>query len=195
MTVFAYLDASSNVVATSASAIPVASVQASRPELNVVSRIDGAPDEIRHVSGATASSQTYHRHESGDGTELAHYSEQGGLELHRDRKNEAIDARTDELIALGFSFAGKQFSLSRNAQLRLVGINQERANAAVTYPVRWNTIADDEVYEIADADEFESFYLTAMGTYRGHVDSGTVIKDAVRAATTISEIDAVQDTR
>lgn len=107
----------------------------------------------------------------------------------------SIDARTDELIASGFTFASKQFSLSQAAQSRLMGINQVRDDENVTYPIKWNTIDDSDTYSIPDSATVLSFYLTAVGTYRTHVDSGTALKDQVRAATTVAEVDAVVDNR
>jgi len=106
-----------------------------------------------------------------------------------------IDHRTLELIAQGFVFAGKTFSLSQAAQSRLLGINQVRDNPAVTYPINWNTIDDSDVYPVPDSATLFSFYLTAMGTYRAHVDSGTTLKDQVRAATTKAEVEAIIDPR
>jgi hypothetical protein len=38
-------------------------------------------------------------------------------------------------------------------------------------------------------------YLTALSTKKAHLDSGTALKNQVRAATTHNEIDAVIDNR
>jgi hypothetical protein len=110
-------------------------------------------------------------------------------------KCKEIDARTDELIAAGFTYDSKTFSLSQAAQSRLTGINQVRDDAAVTYPIVWNTLDDSDTLSIVDSAALLTFYLTAMGTYRTHVDSGTALKDDVRAATTIAAVDAVVDSR
>ena len=76
-----------------------------------------------------------------------------------------------------------------------MGTHQAKHDPAFTYPVKWNTLDDSDVIEIADSSALHTFYLTALGTYRTHVDSGTTLKDSVRAATTIAEVDAVEDTR
>jgi hypothetical protein len=107
----------------------------------------------------------------------------------------AIDARTDELITAGFTYNAKTFSLSQEAQARLTGINQVRDDAAVTYPVVWNTIDDGATESLADAAAVLAFYLTALGTYRGHVDGGTTLKDQVRAAATVAAVEAITDSR
>lgn len=106
-----------------------------------------------------------------------------------------IKVRTRELAAQGFVFAGKTFPLDDEAVDRIVGTQPGRSNAGFTYPLRWNTIDDSDVFEIVDADTLHAFYLTALGTYRSHVDSGTALKDQVRAAVTIAAVDGVVDSR
>lgn len=127
-----------------------------------------------------------------DGAVAAH---DPGLADAKKAKLEAIDARTDELIAGGFVYASRLFSMSMPAQIRMIGISQVKGNPAVTYPIAWNTKDDSDVYQVANANDLEGMYLTALGTYRAHVDAGTALKDQVRAATTVSEVDAIVDTR
>jgi len=108
-----------------------------------------------------------------------------------------VDLRTDELIAGGFQFppgAGAYFSLNITAQLRMLGMFQMRANPDI-YPVMWNSLDDTSVFTIPDQATAEAFHLTAAATIQGTVNSGTTIKDAIRAATTIEELDAVVDPR
>lgn len=76
----------------------------------------------------------------------------------------------------------------------MVSIAQVRDDPAVLYPIVWNTKDDRDGYSIADSQVLHDFYLTGVGTYRGHVDDGTTLK-AQRAATTIAEVDAAVDTR
>ena len=107
----------------------------------------------------------------------------------------AVDLRTDELIAQGFAFAGKVFSLSLAAQAKMTGIHAVKDHPAITYPIVWNTKDDLDHHSLASAAEVEGFYLTALGTIRAHLDSGTALHDAVNAATTQAELDAVVDLR
>lgn len=116
------------------------------------------------------------------------------LKVKRD-KYLAIDKRTKELIGEGFTFDETVFSLSQAAQMRLVGINQVRDLPQVTYPIKWNSKKDDDVYNVANAGALLNMFLTGLGTYRAHVDSGTAIKDLVRAATTVAEVEAIVDPR
>jgi len=107
----------------------------------------------------------------------------------------AIDNRTSDLIAGGFTYAGLQFSLSANAQMKMVGTHAVRDDANLTYPVKWNTLDDADTHELADSAALHAFYLTGLGAMRAHIDGGTVLKDAVRAAATIDEVAAVVDAR
>lgn len=118
-----------------------------------------------------------------------------GLPETKLAKYAEIDARTDQLIYEGFMFAGKRFSLSLGAQLKMIGTNQVRARPEIAYPIVWNTIDDADKHQLVDADEVLAFYLQGVGTYRAHVDSGTELKDQVRAATTIAAVQAVEDAR
>jgi len=111
------------------------------------------------------------------------------------KKFAAIDVRTVELIETGYTFNGKKFSLSLPAQIRTMGIHQVRDNPAVVYPIKWNTRDDDEAVDVPDSATVDGMYLTGLGTYRAHVDGGTTLKDLVRAATTIAEVEAVVDPR
>jgi hypothetical protein len=110
---------------------------------------------------------------------------------------EEIDARTVALIFQGFTHAGKVFSLSHPAQLYWTNMYVARAilTATVAFPLRVNTLDDLATHDIADATEVETFYATAVGTVKARLGGGTVLKDAVRAAATQAEVDAVVDSR
>lgn len=115
------------------------------------------------------------------------------IDEHKVLKSREIDGRTGELISLGFSYATKQFSLSQNAQINISALNQTRDE--LTYPINYNTADDLDTYNVVDATDMHSMYLTALSTKKAHLDSGTALKNQVRAATTHNEIDAVIDNR
>lgn len=122
----------------------------------------------------------------------------GSLAIAKRHRFSEIDRRTRELICDGFEYpqgSGQRFSLSACGQARLMGLNQVRNDPNVIYPVHWNTKNDLALISLEDADQILAFYLAAVGTYRAHVDSGTSLKSLVRAATTIAEIEAVEDNR
>lgn len=116
------------------------------------------------------------------------------LKAKRDKYYE-IDKKTTELIGNGFSFDDTLFSLSQEAQMRMVGITQVREMPQVTYPIKWNSKKDDSVYDVANSSNLLGMFLTGLGTYRAHVDSGTALKNLVRAATTKAEVEAIVDPR
>jgi hypothetical protein len=108
----------------------------------------------------------------------------------------AIDENTGNLIALGYSYAGKQFSLSSNAQRWLSGLKAGLDLLAPgDYPLRINTIDDSDNYDISDENDAKALFGTALATIKAHLASGTALKDSVRAATTVAEVDAVVDSR
>ncbi len=148
-----------------------------------MSAVSGVPSKYWKITGDTVSEMS------------AAEKDASCLDDAKAEKCAAIDARTDELIAAGFTYNSKTFSLSQAAQARLTGINQVRDDASVTYPIVWNTKDDTGTESLADAAAVLAFYLTALGAYRGHVDSGTSLKDQVRAASTVAAVEAITDTR
>ncbi|MGH7701644.1 MAG: hypothetical protein ACREMO_00990 [Gemmatimonadales bacterium] len=110
-------------------------------------------------------------------------------------KSKAIDARTVELIAEGYAYGGKQLSLSAMAQVTLLGLDQVRDDPSFAFPVVLNTIDDADTYQVKDATDAHALFLAAVAAYRQHKDSGTQLKDQVRAAATVAELDAVKDGR
>jgi hypothetical protein len=126
-----------------------------------------------------------------DGIVAAH-----GLKAAKTQKIAAIDSNTHALIAAGFQYptsTGQIFSLSDNAQRTLLDADVQRND--LTYPVVWNTKDDTGTFALPNAATLHAFVLTGSTTIRAHLDSGTALKDQVRAATTIAEVDAVTDAR
>lgn len=114
------------------------------------------------------------------------------------RRYAEIDARTEQLIAEGFEYpptSGQVFSLSRSAQANLLGLKTMADDPAFSYPVTWNFLDDSGTLSIPDSATALAFYMTAVGTVRARRDSGTAIKDLIRAATTEAEVLAVVDPR
>lgn len=106
-----------------------------------------------------------------------------------------IDARTGELISEGFTYQSKVFSLSQNAQINILALDETRNDPALTYPINYNTIDDMDSYDVVDATDLHSMYLTALSTKKGHIDSGTAIKTNIRNSLTKAEVDAIIDNR
>lgn len=106
----------------------------------------------------------------------------------------AIDQKTQrQLIPAGFYWEGSVMSLSPNAQRTWLGMLVGKDLA--TYPMVVNSLDDKSTVEIGDAVEVTLFYQAAMNAVRFALDSGTTLKDQVRAAATIADVDAVVDNR
>jgi len=111
------------------------------------------------------------------------------------RRIKDIDLRTDELLANGFVYNSKVFSLGKGSQINILGIEEAKDMVELTYPVKMNTIDDLETEELANAADARAFFLTALGSKRAVLDSGTSLKDSIRAAGTKTAIDGVLDIR
>lgn len=187
---YAYLDVSSNVVALSQVSRTLTEAQAKNPD--VVSVVVGAPVGLSAMGGRDPQ---YHTKTSGDGTDISHYT--ATLQLRERKKTRVvlIDRKTDWLIAQGFVVGVKRFSLTMYAQMKMTAAHQVKDDPALVYPIRWNTIDDRDSHDIANATALNTFYMTGFNMVRGHLDSGTVFKDAIRAATSVAELDAVVDDR
>lgn len=109
----------------------------------------------------------------------------------------AIDERTREMVDDGFAYGDPPVvcSLSNNAQLRMTNLAIIAESPMTTYPILWSGKLDDAHVVLNDSTEAMAFYATALGTMRAIIDSGTVLKNQVRAATTIAEVNAVVDNR
>jgi hypothetical protein len=117
---------------------------------------------------------------------------------YKRRRCLVIDARTQELIAQGFEFppsSGNRFSLSLAGQSKINGANQAREDPAFVYPVEWNMVDDSGTISITDAAMLHNFFLSALVTYRAVLDAGTALKNQIRVATSVAEVDAVIDNR
>ena len=117
------------------------------------------------------------------------------LEEYKAVRFKEIDARTGELISNGFAYNGLVFSLSQNAQINILGMDSTRDDPAMTYPIEYSTLDDLAHYSVVDADDLHAMYLTALGTKKYFVDSGTILKDAVRSAVDEQAVELIIDNR
>lgn len=116
------------------------------------------------------------------------------IETARSNKILAIDSITQLIISGGFPFNSEQFSLSAAAQLNWVGLATADMQSMVTFPLSVTTINDGE-YAIQSKTELAMFYGTGLGYIQAAIDSGRNLKVLVTNATTVSEIEAVIDSR
>ena len=106
-----------------------------------------------------------------------------------------IDARTGEIISEGFTYQTKIFSLSQNAQINILGLDNAKDDPAMVYPIEYNTIDDLDSYSVVDATDVHNMYLTALATKKATTDSGTAIKQQIRDAADIPAVNAIVDNR
>jgi hypothetical protein len=104
-----------------------------------------------------------------------------------------IDARTNELIALGYVYQGYNFPLSQNGQINLLGMITTKDY--LPYPIGLNNIDDTAVYQITSASDLSNLYMTALGTKKAHLDSGTALKTLINAAVDELAVSLIIDNR
>ena len=63
------------------------------------------------------------------------------------------------------------------------------------YPIKFNTIDDLNTFDAVNASDIANMYYSALATKKSYLDSGTVLKEQIRAATTQAEVDSISDIR
>ena len=117
------------------------------------------------------------------------------IDSYRVQKFAEINNNTGSLIELGYTYSGHTFSLSEKAQTNILALYSTKDDPHLIYPILFNTKDDLDTFVVVDANEISNMYFTALATKKAHLDSGTVLKDQIRNAVTIAEIDAIQDNR
>jgi hypothetical protein len=106
-----------------------------------------------------------------------------------------VNVRTQELITAGYTWAGKQFPLSINGQINLLGLVNAAQLGILTFPIDLNTIDDTDRHPIADPTEVYNIFGTALGTKKSILDSGTALKEQIMNAVDESAVQAIIDNR
>jgi hypothetical protein len=106
-----------------------------------------------------------------------------------------INLRTAELITGGYTWASKQFPLSTNGQINLLGLVNAAQLGILTFPIDLNTLNDEDRHPIADVTEVYNIFGTALGTKKAYLDSGTALKDSIMAAVDEAAVQAIIDNR
>jgi len=113
------------------------------------------------------------------------------IDAVKEEKNLLIDAKTNELIKGGFEFDGNMFSMSSDAQRNWMGLHQFKEY--MDFPIKISTLDDGE-YSLHE-EHLVQFVLKAVGTVEYYLSSGRKLKVKVKKATTIDEINAIEDNR
>lgn len=106
-----------------------------------------------------------------------------------------VNLKTTELIEGGYTWAGKQFPLSTNGQINLLGLVNASQLGMLTFPIDLNTLNDEGRHPIQDTTEVYNIFGTALGTKKSYLDSGTTLKEAIMDCTTDYEVSQIIDNR
>jgi len=108
-------------------------------------------------------------------------------------KFRAIDSVTIALIESGFTYQGIRFELYLEAQVRLLGMIVMAQ--FLTYPILYNSKDDTQVIELNNAGEVMAMAGGALGSIGYYLNTGTGLKQQVREATTVEQVNAITDPR
>ena len=117
------------------------------------------------------------------------------IQEYKDFLFNSIDKKTSELIGQGFAFDSNQFSLSLAAQSNWTNIKSNKAvfSASALFPIQIST-KNNNTYFLQEAD-VDNFFLSGLGAVKSAYTSGSDLKKLVFDATTIAELDLIQDAR
>lgn len=110
------------------------------------------------------------------------------LDQARQYKYKIIDREVREAISQGFVFEGATFSLSDNAQRKLDSLHGAYQAGWLPLPRPIST-KDNGTYELT-ADKALAFFQMALGAVDVHIQASYPRKAAVKAATTLAEVEA-----
>lgn len=109
----------------------------------------------------------------------------------------AIDARTAELIKQGFTFSGKQFSMSNSAQQNWNALSSDLANGLLSFPLTIST-ADGSSYILKSSSKVKEFLgarLAYLSDSSQPLGTGRYLKEQVMASKTVEDLAAIIDER
>ena len=120
------------------------------------------------------------------------------LDNHKATKCAAIDAKSQELIAAGFEYSGKTFSLSANAQMKVLGLRTAVLAGALVepdgYPIPYACM-DETTYIIAAEADVVGLFNAGFVRMQTVLVGGATLKGACMAAADQAALDAIVDTR
>lgn len=117
------------------------------------------------------------------------------LDYKKTQRCREIDANTETLIAKGFTYSGKIFSLSANAQRKIEAYSGQIAcEEMITYPIRVST-ASDEMVGLADLAALKGYLAAYHDRIHGLTEEGAKLKQDAKSATDQASLDLVADNR
>ena len=202
---WAYIDSERYVLATSTEERTIEQAQSKIPE--ITARVENAPDTITAKGMGVVE---YHRLKEGTtGTSIDDYDVVEFLDDYKTAKEIAIDDRTAELMLGGFRYVKEdpaidvEFSTSIPAQINWASLAawvDTALKAGLTeeqiFPMKMPTRPLDGGNWECPSLALYYDVCVQMGIVRsGYVTAGQDLKNAVKAATTKAEVDAITDPR
>jgi hypothetical protein len=117
------------------------------------------------------------------------------LDGYKALRIEEIKERTKEIIAMGFVYNGVNFSLSQDAQIGLVALDEVRDDPLMTYPQAYGNIDSTQIYNITDSTDLHTMYFTALGTKKHWLETEDVLKQQIIAGVDELAVEAIIDNR
>jgi hypothetical protein len=116
------------------------------------------------------------------------------LDTAKKSRHEEIDEKTSDLINGGFVHSSKNFSLTEQAQINMLGTGYALDKGWMVYPLTFST-DDGGTHNIVDSAEWGVFFTTALGAVKTYYNGGQALKANVTAAVDIAGVLAIIDNR
>jgi len=111
----------------------------------------------------------------------------------KEAKCSQINQRTEELIVEGFIYNGVQFEMKIEDQLNINTLFS-LLNNGMSMAGQYFRAAEEDYYFESDEDFLG--LIAAGSSYKSdYIESGAVLKNSVKACTTIEEVEEIEDTR
>ena len=122
-------------------------------------------------------------------------------------KTKVINSRTDELLLVGYKYGDIYFPILPEDQRNYLGLNVAALNQLVTsqemltfgeggIKVKGHDSDGNTIYHsFVDCGDIINFFMTGMGFVNQTLSSGWELKDQINNASSIDELNAIEDNR
>jgi hypothetical protein len=121
------------------------------------------------------------------------------LETCKQMKCSSIGIRTAELEAQGFEYNSLFFGMDADCRVNVAQLNAERDDPIMPWnqggEMLYGALHDSGCLHITSAAVIHDFYLAGINAYITSQAGGNLLKEQVRALTTIAEVQAFVDPR
>jgi hypothetical protein len=125
----------------------------------------------------------------------------------KEEKKQLINNRTDELLLIGYNYGDIYFPILPEDQRNYLGLNVAALNQLVTsqpiltfgeggVKVKGHDSDGNTLYHsFVDCGDIINFFMTGMGFVNQTLSSGWELKDQINNASSIDELNAIEDNR